>query len=107
VVLLDELVFGRDGEQPSAAQLAATITIRRDGCPLLVDGVDTSLPGAWGPAVLGESRYVGTVIDSARKPGDGWIGLAGGGAMCRVLDAGPAGGQQRLDSLRQRFEPAG
>jgi urease accessory protein len=101
VTLLDELVFGRSGENPSDAQLAATITIRRDGRPMFVDGVDTSLPGAWGPAVLGDSRYVGTKFDSTLPPatGDGWIGLAGGGVVRRVLDASAASGRQALASI--------
>jgi urease accessory protein len=103
VTLLDELVFGRSGENRSDAQLAATITIRRDGRPIFVDGVDTSLPGAWGPAVLGDSRYVGTMFDSAPTlaAGDGWIGLAGGGAVRRVLDASPASGRQALTPVRE------
>jgi urease accessory protein UreH len=102
VMLLDELVFGRSGEDPSDAQLAATVTISRDGRPMLVDGLDTSLPGAWGPAVLGDSRYVGTMVDSSATPapGDGWIGLAGRGALCRVLDSSPASGRQTLASIR-------
>jgi urease accessory protein len=101
VSLRDEVVLGRSGERASDTQLAATVMVRRDGRPLFVDGIDTSRPGAWGPAVLGDARYVGTVVETARipAPGDGWIRLAHGGAVCRVLDHCVASGRQALASL--------
>jgi urease accessory protein len=101
VWLRDELVLGRSGEEASSVGVASTLVVRRDGRPLFVDGIDTSRPGAWGPAVLGDARYVGTLLDTARvsAPGDGWIGLAHGGAVRRVVEHCVASGRQALASL--------
>lgn len=116
----DELVLGRSGENRCDLRLDTSVRIDRDGRPAWRDGLSTG--GGWtGPAVLGTARYVATTVrldpseatvpvgtvDLPSVPGpdpdpfdSGWLPLAGGGALRRVLAADPAAGRATLGPLR-------
>lgn len=104
----EELVLGRTAEDPASIRLDVATAVDADGSPCWRDGL-ASHPGWLGPAVLGPARYLGTELrlgpgcgqpDAAPSPGDprtdGWLALAGGGAVRRVLDTEPADGRVRL-----------
>ncbi|WP_164710702.1 urease accessory protein UreD [Euzebya pacifica] len=60
LVWREELVLGRTGEP--AGRLFASLRITRNGRPLLVHALDTSLPGWQGPAVTAGARVVGLLV---------------------------------------------
>jgi urease accessory protein len=73
LVLREELVLGRHGEQPGS--LGTRLTVRRAGRPLLQQefAFGPGAPGGWdGPAVLGGHRAVGQLLivgsEFAEKP---------------------------------------
>ncbi|MFZ4187609.1 urease accessory protein UreD [Streptomyces pseudogriseolus] len=63
LVLREELVLGRTGEEPG--RLTSRLTVRLDGRPVLDQELDCGpgAPGGWdGPAVLGGHRAVGQLV---------------------------------------------
>ncbi|MEU0679738.1 urease accessory protein UreD [Streptomyces albogriseolus] len=73
LVLREELVLGRTGEDPG--RLTSRLTVRVDGRPVLDQELDCGpgAPGGWdGPAVLGGHRAVGQLVlhepEFAEKP---------------------------------------
>lgn len=105
VTWLEEVVLGRTGEDPRTAVLVSELLVDHGGVPLLRDGLDTTLPGAHGPAGLGAGvRYVGTrhhwgeapaVAPSPTAAGVTFA-LAGAGSAHRVVATDPAAGRTAL-----------
>lgn len=92
LVLREELILGRHGEQPGT--LASRLTVRRAGRPLLDQelGYGPGAPGGWdGGAVLGGHRAVGQllVVDAALGEKPAYVRLFGERAVLAPL-AGPA-----------------
>jgi urease accessory protein len=101
----DELVLGRSGEPNAAVHVESDLRADHGGRALLRDGIDTSAPGAFGPAVLGaKARLVGavhllgtrgpSVVTPLRR-----FELAGPGTSWRYVGDDPAGGRTALDSV--------
>jgi urease accessory protein len=97
---VDEVVLGgggRDGggARGDPAELVTTLRADLEGRPLLRDGLDTTLPGWAGPAVLGDGRYVGSAAVLGPEPPPclppPWAAQAGPGALARVVAADLAG----------------
>ena len=86
-VVQEVLVLGRSGERAPDASLRSAVSVDVDGAPLFEDGLDTSSPGAHGPAGLAGRRVIGTVGAFGWRPvaADGDMTLAGPGAIRRVL----------------------
>ena len=98
----EELVFGRTGEDPASAHVEARLSIDLAGAPLVRDGLSTRRPGARGPAVLGDARYVASAFLCGRRlehaagcepPGAPLFDLAGEGTATRTIAADPLNGR--------------
>jgi urease accessory protein len=85
----DEFQLGRCGEPATAATAVTRLDIERDGRPVLRDGLDTTRPGAHGPAVVGTARAISTtvLVADAVEPPPGFAALAAHGAVERWLGA--------------------
>jgi len=83
----DELQLGRVGELATAATVVTRLDVERDGRPVVRDGLDTTLPGAHGPAVVGDARAISTtvLVADAIDPPPGFAALAVNGAFERWL----------------------
>ena len=94
----EELHLGRTGEPAQDATVIARLDVERDGRPVLRDGIDTTRPGAHGPAVLGGARAISTtvLVADAVDPPPGFVALAAHGAVERWL------GTELADHARRR-----
>ncbi len=129
-IWVEELVLGRSGE--TAGPVATTLTARHAGRALLRDGIDTSQPGATGPAVLGSVRYLGAVHVLGRRPhvspssdpgpartstiraqstgavlSESVFDLAGPGATARVVTRDIATGRRRIGAVARAWSGRG
>ncbi|MEZ5263382.1 MAG: hypothetical protein R2755_16840 [Acidimicrobiales bacterium] len=99
-------MLGRTAEDPASIRLDVATAVDADGSPCWRDGL-ASHPGC-SARPCSARRYLGTELrlgpgcgqpDAApswRPRTDGWLALAGGGAVRRVLDTEPADGRVRL-----------
>ena len=87
-VVVDGTLLGRTNEDPASAALRAEVSCRFAGNVLLEDGIDTTLPGCFGPAGLNGRRFVSSAVALGWRPtlaaGDA-MALAGEGAVLRRL----------------------
>ncbi len=54
----EEVIFGRSAEDPPETRATFGWRVDLDGRPLIRDGFDTTTPGAWSTAVLGERTRI-------------------------------------------------
>ncbi|MFF5342506.1 urease accessory protein UreD [Streptomyces althioticus] len=119
LVLREELVLGRTGEDPG--RLTSRLTVRVDGRPVLDQELDCGpgAPGGWdGPAVLGGHRAVGQLVVVDAKftdepvapgvPADGLAVLPLAGPAVLVSAVAPDALRLRrlLDRAPASFTPA-
>ncbi len=84
---LDELVLGRSGEDVADIDVISSISVDRDGEPVVRDGFRTRAPGALGPAGIGTHRYLATLLDlgTSTLTDQGSMLLASGDRLQRIL----------------------
>ncbi|MEU8293978.1 urease accessory protein UreD [Streptomyces sp. NRRL S-1314] len=119
LVLREELVLGRTGEEPG--RLTSRLTVRVDGRPVLDQELDcgAGAPGGWdGPAVLGGHRAVGQLVvcdpELADKPvepdasadGAAVLPLAGPAVLVSAVAPDALRLRRLLDRAPVSFAPA-
>jgi urease accessory protein len=112
----EELVLGRTGEDPACAHLESRLSIDFAGGPLVRDGLSTRRPGARGPAIIGDARYVASAfLCGHRAPAcESVFDLAGDGGATRTVARDPLAGRAHHAALmagllacwERRREPA-
>ena len=101
----EEYILGRSGEPPSSTRLRTKLTADLDGQPLVRDALDTTRVGAFGPAVLGDTRYVASLATLGfRSAESGAHQLARPGSLRRAMSADVAAGRAALRPAPQELQ---
>ena len=100
----EEYILGRTGEEPSSVGLVTRLSADLAGQPLVRDAVDTSREGTFGPAVLGDARYVASIATlGTRSSAAGAHQLAGLGSIHRIVNNDVATGRSLFEEMSQSF----